>query len=65
MKKVVTVLSLILVIVGSLLLVGCSHDNECGACNGTGYYQKKKCPICKGSGNSDYDPYEQYKNIGK
>ena len=54
----------IVVIILLLLLLGTTSDNnECGACNGSGYYQRKTCPFCNGSGHSDYDPYEQYKNL--
>ena len=44
-------------------LIACGGDDECGMCNGTGYYEKKTCPACGGSGHSDYDPYEQMDNI--
>ena len=39
-------------------LTACGDDDDCGMCNGSGYYQKKTCPVCKGSGHSDFDPYE-------
>ncbi len=64
MRKFLSVVLALVVTMSIFLLTGCG-DDECGACNGSGYYQKKKCPICKGSGHSDYDPYEQYKSIGK
>lgn len=35
-------------------LSSCSGSDKCGACNGSGYYQKKTCPICHGSGHSSY-----------
>ena len=44
---------LALIIAGILIfsmvacLSGCgSDDDKCPACNGTGYYQKKDCPLC-------------------
>ena len=44
-------------------LAACGGDDDCGMCNGSGYYQKKTCPVCGGSGHSDYDPYEQLDDI--
>lgn len=62
MKKTLTIL--LLFIITAVLLSTCGgSSNKCGACNGSGYYQKKTCPICKGSGHSSYDPYKQYKRI--
>ncbi len=60
MRKFISIL--LLLIITATLLTACG-DNECGACKGSGYYQKKTCPICDGSGYSDYDPYEQYKRV--
>ena len=41
------------------ILIACGkNENECGMCNGSGYYDHRTCPACKGSGNSDFDPYE-------
>ena len=68
-KAVINTITWIIIgIIVIFIFKACSttyDSNECSACNGSGYYQKKTCPICKGSGHSDYDPYEQYKNIGK
>lgn len=56
-KKILTIILSTIFI--SILLSGCdSDDNECGMCNGSGYYQYKTCPACDGSGESDFDPYE-------
>lgn len=46
-------------------LTSCGDDNKCGMCNGSGYYQKKTCPACSGSGHSDFDPYEIADSIYK
>lgn len=64
MKKIISVF--LIFAVSALFFTACgSNIKPCGACNGSGYYQKKTCPICKGSGHGNYDPYKQYKNIGK
>ena len=55
-KKTIALLLVMMFTV--FMLVGCGDDNECGMCNGSGYYDHKTCPACKGSGNSDFDPYE-------
>lgn len=57
MKKkmlLLTMLSILLMFV----ITGCGDDNECGMCNGSGYYDHRTCPACNGSGESDFDPYE-------
>lgn len=61
MKKILSIILLLMLLV--TILTACGGKNKCGACNGSGYYQKKTCPICNGSGYSDFDPYERYKNI--
>lgn len=54
-KKLAMILAVMMLV---STLVACGSDNDCGMCNGSGYYQKKTCPACNGSGHSDYDPYE-------
>ena len=63
MKKIISIIMLLVMCIS--LLTACGGSNKCGACRGSGYYQKKTCSICKGSGYSSYDPYKQYKSIGK
>ena len=61
MKKACLMIVMIISLLFScFLLTGCGDDNECGMCNGSGYYKKKTCPACNGCGYSDYDPYEQF-----
>ena len=62
MKKVISIAIIILMFVG---LCDCGGTRRCKVFNGSGYYQKKTCVFCNGSGYSDYDPYEHYNNIGK
>lgn len=61
-KKLGYILSsalLIFMFASTIIFTGCGSDeNECGMCNGSGYYDHKTCPACKGSGSSDFDPYE-------
>ena len=62
MKKSLLIFLCVLPLLLTLMLTGCG-DNDCGMCNGSGYYQKKTCPACHGSGYSSYDPYDSYKNL--
>lgn len=49
----------IIVIALFALLWSCAGDNDkCKTCNGSGYYQKKTCVFCKGTGKSDINPYK-------
>lgn len=56
MKNLICMILLCVILISTL--TSCGGNNTCGACNGSGYYQKKTCPICKGSGHSYYDPYK-------
>ena len=65
-EKRTGIIGLIIIVILAILIVSCvsnTGDPKCGACRGSGYYQKKTCPICNGTGYSDYDPYEQYRDI--
>lgn len=61
-KKILTYVGIILLLI---TLVKCTKkdDNECKMCRGSGYYEKKYCPACNGTGESDYNPddYNIYK----
>ncbi len=47
MKKVVSILLIVLLLITSAIsLTGCGDDDSCMACGGSGYYQKKDCPLC-------------------
>ena len=61
-KLLLPILIAIFIAVLALFATCDNNDEDCGMCNGSGYYQKKTCPACNGSGNSDYDPYEHYNN---
>ena len=63
-KRKIIFLLMALVLICSLSACG-SSSNKCGMCNGTGYYQKKTCPTCHGSGHSSYDPYKQADDLYK
>lgn len=56
MKKMLFVLLSLIIMM--FTLCSCGSD-DCGMCNGSGYYEQKTCPACSGSGSSDYDPYEE------
>jgi len=64
LKIVKRILFFIFTLIMLLCFVSCGGSNKCKVCNGSGYYQKKTCVFCSGSGKSDYDPYEHYRNIG-
>lgn len=51
-KKIIL---LILAVIIMNILVACGDDGKCEACHGTGYYNAVNCPICDGSGYSDFD----------
>ena len=36
-----------------------SGNKKCKVCGGTGYYEKKTCVFCYGTGESDIDPYKE------
>ena len=57
MKKKILLLAILSILL-MFAFTGCGDDNECGMCNGSGYYDHRTCPACKGSGESDFDPYE-------
>ena len=46
MKKIIIVVLVIVALVSCLALSGCGGDDDCFACGGSGYYQKKDCPFC-------------------
>lgn len=63
MKKNTKIYIMVCMIIMIMLFTSaCSENNDCGMCSGSGYYDKKTCPACNGSGNSNYDPYEAYKD---
>lgn len=54
------ILVLWLIVIGCFwLLWSCAGNKspKCKVCGGTGYYQKKTCVFCDGTGESDIDPY--------
>ena len=46
MKKVISVILIVVALFSCLALSGCGGDDDCFACGGSGYYQKKDCPFC-------------------
>ena len=54
MKKLLVLITVIFAIANLLLLSGCD-DDKCEACHGTGYYNAVNCPMCDGTGHSDFD----------
>lgn len=36
-----------------------SGNKKCKVCGGTGYYEKKTCVFCDGTGESDINPYKE------
>ena len=47
MKKGISILLIIVTLLSCFAFTGCGKDDdECPACRGTGYYQKKDCPLC-------------------
>ncbi len=47
MKKVISILLIVLLLaISAISLTGCGGDDDCFACGGSGYYQKKDCPFC-------------------
>ena len=63
--KISKIMLIAFVIIFAVLIILAlnKEDPKCGACRGSGYYEKKTCPICDGTGYSDFDPYEQYKRV--
>ena len=60
MKRIIS----LIILLGMLFtLAACGGRSKCKVCHGSGYYQKKTCVFCNGTGYSDYDPYEHYKNV--
>ena len=53
MKKILLLVGILLI--SAFALTACGDDGECEACNGTGYYNAVNCPMCDGSGYSDFD----------
>lgn len=41
------------------IFTGCGNNQKCKVCGGTGYYEKKTCVFCDGTGESDIDPYKE------
>lgn len=56
MKKLIPII--LMFIMALTILTSCGSDNDCGMCNGSGYYDHKTCPACRGTGESDFDPYD-------
>ena len=55
------IIGLVIVVILAIVLIrwiSNMDDPQCGACRGTGYYEKKTCPFCDGTGYSEYDPYD-------
>lgn len=46
MKKSICVILILLSVLTCFFAVGCNSEDECEACGGTGYFQKKDCPFC-------------------
>jgi hypothetical protein len=46
MKKIFSIILVLVVLLSCFTLAGCEVDDECDACGGTGYYQKRDCPFC-------------------
>ncbi len=57
MKKKIIVLMCFMVTV--YIFTGCGNNQKCKVCGGTGYYEKKTCVFCDGTGESDVDPYKE------
>ena len=54
MKKLILLISVIIIMAVSVAcLTGCD-GNKCNACHGTGYYNAAFCPMCDGTGHSDF-----------
>lgn len=54
MRRLLILVSLVGMIASLMVLSGCGSD-KCKACRGTGYYNAVNCPMCHGSGHSDFD----------
>ena len=59
MKKKLTFIVIIVILFGLISACMGGGDGDCGMCGGSGYYDRKTCPACSGSGSSGYDPYEE------
>ena len=46
MKKLISIILVVVALFSCLALSGCGGDDDCFACGGSGYYQKKDCPFC-------------------
>ena len=47
MKKIISlIIACLLIMSVACSLISCDNDDDCPACGGTGYYQKKDCPLC-------------------
>ena len=61
-------LAVILIVFLSFIVLVCvlvivakwnSGNKKCKVCGGTGYYEKKTCVFCDGTGESDINPYKE------
>ncbi len=47
MKKTISlIIAVFLLIISVFLFTSCEAEDDCFACGGSGYYQKKDCPFC-------------------
>ena len=47
MKRAISLIIVVLLLLTSVFaFTGCESDDNCFACGGSGYYQKKDCPFC-------------------
>ena len=47
MKKIISLILLVFMLVGvGMVLTSCLDNDDCSICGGSGYYQKKFCPGC-------------------
>ena len=46
MKKLISLILVILLITASAFTLTACDDDDCPICGGSGYYQKKDCPGC-------------------
>lgn len=45
MKKTIAIILVMASLFSCFILTGCD-DDSCGACGGSGYFQKRDCPFC-------------------
>ena len=46
MKRIMSLILAVSMIISSTIMLTSCVDDECYACGGSGYYQKKDCPLC-------------------